>query len=97
MIDTIEAGCDLSKGIPDFVFVDAGPADTSDYASFALHQGRRWYHRAVVPLLLHVQAAEGPITTDHFKACFRASRRVLPETARARYEDTQGAMKATAL
>jgi len=72
----------------DFVYVDAGEADTSDYSKFVVYQGPRW----MTWELARFGKDHGVFEEKHFIASFNASSHVDPAAIRAAYADMEGAM-----
>ena len=95
VLDRIEPFSE-GAGAPDFIFVDAGPPDTTDYAHYAAHQGPRWYTRELAQWLLDAKTQNGSgevITADrHFIASFTATDYVEPDRLRAMYQGMEAAV-----
>jgi hypothetical protein len=73
----------------DFVFVDAGPPDATDYSKFVVYQGPRWMTWELAQWGLdHCIFQE----EKHFIAVFRTTSHVGTEVVRAAYADMEGAM-----
>ena len=72
----------------DFVYVDAGQPDTSDYSKFVVYQGPRWLTWELAQWGL----CRGVFEEKHFIAVFRTHSHVEPAVVRAAYADMEGAM-----
>lgn len=98
----LPVACILDSVVPftgidsaDFVFVDAGPPDLSDYKNFAAYSGPCWYTSELAHWLLETEVKAGSgnaITTDAFIASFRASDHLEPALLRRTYADMEDAM-----
>ena len=78
---------------PDFVYIDAGPGDTSNYGNFVAYQGPRWHTWELAMWIERfVHSDTGPITRDHFIAEFTASTHVEAPAIRAVYSDMEGVL-----
>lgn len=91
----LDAIAPYSGEAADFVFVDAGPPDTKDYANFSVYQGPCWmtWELAAWCLEQGVHAASGRLTEDHFIAVFQASNHVAPCDIVAVYADMEGVLR----
>ena len=99
--DYLPVGCVLDDIVPyvegdpvDFVYIDAGSADTDDYANFVAYQGPQWMTWELAQWILDtgVRALSGPITTEHFIATWSASSHIESYRIRALYADIEGAL-----
>ena len=93
----LDAIAPYSGEAADFVFVDAGPPDTKDYANFSVYQGPCWmtWELAAWGLEQGVCAAGGRLTEDHFIAVFQTSNHVAPCDIRAVYADMEGVVRSS--
>ena len=81
------------SGPADFVFIDAGPPDTTNYANFVAYQGPRWVTWELAMWIVEQGVrSQTPITTDHFIASFTASSHVPASRIRAVYSDMEGTL-----
>jgi hypothetical protein len=96
--DGLPVACILDSIVPysgpaDFVFIDAGPPDTTNYANFVAYQGPRWVTWELAMWIVEQGVrSQTPITTDHFIASFTASSHVPASKIRAVYSDMEGTL-----
>ena len=97
--DALPVACILDDikpfdGPADFVFIDAGEGDTSDYANFCAYQGPRWFTWELAQWIVETQvsSARSTITQEDFIASFTASDHIESCRIRAVYADLEGMM-----
>ena len=76
----------------DLIFVDAGPADVTNYANFAAYHGPHWYPPEFARFLIDAEVKNGEgakISTDNFIAAFTTHAHMQPSEVSQMYENME--------
>jgi len=92
VLDTIEDFDPDKAASYDYIFIDAGPPDISDYFNYAAYQGPRWYPRECAMFVCEssVLNEEGDvITIDNCVASFTTHEHMQPEDVASMYDNME--------